>query len=313
MYKLHICVYTCTRGQTDAHTHHSLCKVLHIVYQVLNFKMQKILVKIFYILFYRKCQTPPHGFGCGCGYLQITHHHWPGSPGMQGWTMQGGQEVLSCTRKPSSGSHSHPQNASSKAPASCQVEPDTDFPESSIWFWGKVWMNQADENKSAERYREVVNPSHASLAGWLLAWVIWGPTESRSKMEDVLLLNNLISCQYSATGEMYFQMWDVTSTPYSCFLKHIRVPHQGWPFSSEIIEQIYSRFKISDTLCGQWYSLFLATVWYSRALLNSIAWVGELRPGVRWALVQGHADSWCSIIPRCLLIIEATFDSLWRP
>lgn len=90
MHKLHICVYTCTRGQTDAHIHHSLCKVLHIVYQVFNFKTQKILVKIFYILFYQTCQTPLHAFGCGCGYLQMTHHRWPGSPGMQGWTMQGG-------------------------------------------------------------------------------------------------------------------------------------------------------------------------------------------------------------------------------
>lgn len=31
---------------------------------------------------------------------------------------------------------------------------------------------------------------------------------------------------------------------------------------------------------------------------------------MRWALVQGHADSWCSVSPRCFLIIEATFDSL---
>lgn len=66
----------------------------------------------------------------------------------------------------------HPQNASSKAPASCQVKPDTDFPESSIWFWGKVWMNQADENKRAVRCQELVSPNHASLAGWLLAWVM---------------------------------------------------------------------------------------------------------------------------------------------
>lgn len=58
------------------------------------------------------------------------------------------QEVLPCTRKPSSGSHSHPQNATSKAPAFYQVESDTGFPESSICFWGEVWMNQADENAS---------------------------------------------------------------------------------------------------------------------------------------------------------------------
>lgn len=83
-------VHTHVLEDKHAHIHHSLCKVLHLVYQVFNFKTQKILVKIFYILFYQTCQTPLHAFGCGCGYLQMTHHRWPGSPGMQGWTMQGG-------------------------------------------------------------------------------------------------------------------------------------------------------------------------------------------------------------------------------
>lgn len=145
MHKLCICVYICTRGQTHAHTHHSLCKVLCIVYQVLNFKTQKILVNIFYILFYQTCQTPSW-FRM---WVWISAND---SPSLA-WKPRHGpcrkeQEVLPCTRKPSTGSHSHPQNASSKAPASCQVESDTGFPESSICFWGKFRMNQAYKNWS---------------------------------------------------------------------------------------------------------------------------------------------------------------------
>lgn len=36
----------------------------------------------------------------------------------------------------------------------------------------------------------------------------------------MLLLQNLICCQYQVTGKTYFQMWDVMNTPTSHFLKH---------------------------------------------------------------------------------------------
>lgn len=112
------------------HTHHSLCKVLHIVYQVLNFKRKYWLKSSTY--YFIKHARSLHG--CGCGYLQMTHHCWPESPGMQGWTMQGGAGGPSLHKEAFHISHSHPQNASSKAPAFCQVKSNTSFSESSICF-----------------------------------------------------------------------------------------------------------------------------------------------------------------------------------
>jgi len=88
----HLCtyLYTRTRGQAHAHTHSSLCKVLLIVHKVLNFKKpRKYWLKSSTYHFIRHAR-PFHGFRYGCGYLQMTDHHWPGSPGTQGWTVQGG-------------------------------------------------------------------------------------------------------------------------------------------------------------------------------------------------------------------------------
>lgn len=124
--------------------HFVKCWVLYIKFWIL--KPRKYWLKSSPYNFIKHAR-PLHGFGCVCGYLQMTHHCWPGSPGKHGWTMQGGAGGPSL-HKEAFLSHSHPQNASSKAPVFCQVKSVTGFPEFSIRFWGKLWMNQADENGS---------------------------------------------------------------------------------------------------------------------------------------------------------------------
>lgn len=60
--------------------------VLYIKFWILKPRKYWLKSSTYYFI---KHARSLHGFGCGCGYLQMTHHRWPGSPGMQGWTMQG--------------------------------------------------------------------------------------------------------------------------------------------------------------------------------------------------------------------------------
>lgn len=148
------CVRTCLRTREENHTliltlHFVKCCVLYIKFWIKKKKQpttQKILVKIFYILFYQTCQTP-HGFRCGCGYLQMTHHRWPGSPGTQGWTVQGGAGGPSPCKETFHGSRSHPWIASAKASASCWAESGVfqNWVLSSV-FEARSELNQADKN-----------------------------------------------------------------------------------------------------------------------------------------------------------------------
>lgn len=239
-------VYTHVREDKHMVTltiHFVKCCIMYTKFWILKPRKYWLKSSTYYFI---KHVRPLHGFGCGCGNLQMTHHGWPGSPGTQGWTMQGGAGGPFLHKEAFLRSHSHPQNASSKAPASCQVEPDTGFPESSICFWGKVWVKQADENKSVVRYQEVVKPNLASLAGWPVAWMM-RPYRMQEQKGRCATLQQLSFLSISSYGWDLFS--DVGCHEYPKFLfpkahpwGNIRVPRQGWPFSSEIMEQIHIRF-----------------------------------------------------------------------
>lgn len=101
VHKLHICALE-DKHMLTLTIHSVKCCVLYIKFWILKPRKYWLESSTYYFI---KHARPLHGFRCGCGYLQMTHHCWSGSPGMQGWTVQGEQEVLPCTRTPSSGSH----------------------------------------------------------------------------------------------------------------------------------------------------------------------------------------------------------------
>lgn len=160
--------------------HFVKCCVLYIKFGILKPRKYWLKSSTHYFI---KHARPLHGFGCG--YLQMTHHCWPGSPG--------GPSL-----------HKEAFLRIPLTPSKCQLQ-STCLLSSWIrhsfsriqYLFLRQGLNEPGRwkckcGKYIRRLSiQTMNPWQDGL--WLGQW---GPTQSRSKKEDVLLINNLISCQY---------------------------------------------------------------------------------------------------------------------
>lgn len=195
MYKY---TFVCTHVLEDKHTltltiHFVKCCVLCIKFWIINPRKYRLKSSAHYFIKHaRPFMVSDVGVDI-CKWLTVA--------GMQGWTMQGG-----------AGGPSLHFLTSWK----CQLQSTCLLPSPIRHWFSRIQylflrpgLNEAGRWKwKCSKYirRLSIQTMHPWQDGlWLRQW---GPTESRSK-------NNLASFQYPAPGEMYFHMWDVTSTPVS--------------------------------------------------------------------------------------------------